>query len=114
MTRCVQTFGLYSESSTLEESNFILAFCPLVSRIGTDIDAALGKIPESKPVILVLMHHTFDPDYVVPDSRRFVEGRDIYLVDCLFYEDQGLLECSRNHVAHQNILQKIQVWLFSS
>ncbi|KAG7314477.1 hypothetical protein KOW79_021780 [Hemibagrus wyckioides] len=53
------------EVSTEDECDFILGFCPTVSRSGTDIEAAMKKlhnIPDTKPVVLVVLHHTFDPD----------------------------------------------------
>ncbi|CDQ73853.1 unnamed protein product [Oncorhynchus mykiss] len=65
-----------TEVMSLEESDVILAFCPIVSRAGTDIEAALQQIPAGKPVILVVLHHTFDPDYTVPNSSRLVTRGD--------------------------------------
>ncbi|XP_062844680.1 uncharacterized protein LOC134303258 isoform X2 [Trichomycterus rosablanca] len=97
----------------VEECNFILVFCPVVSRAGTDIEAALKKlqnISETKPAVVVVLHHTFDPDYVVPDSSRSVQREETITVDFLFHEDQGLLQCTRNteslatitnHLKHQ-------------
>ncbi len=55
------------------------------------------------------MHHTFDPDHVVAESRRLVEKPNIRLtVDCLFYEDK-LLNCERNDIAWFDILKCIGV-----
>ncbi|XP_029532554.1 uncharacterized protein LOC115139383 isoform X2 [Oncorhynchus nerka] len=94
--------------TSLEESDVILAFCSIVSRAGTDIEAALKQIPAGKPVILVVLHHTFEPDYTVPDSSRLVTRGDVILtVDCLFYENQGLLECPRNEEAIEKILKSL-------
>ncbi|XP_071001709.1 uncharacterized protein [Oncorhynchus clarkii lewisi] len=96
-----------TEVTSLEESDVILAFCPIVSRAGTDIEAALQQIPAGKPVILVVLHHTFNPDYTVPDSSRLVTRGDVKLtVDCLFHENQGLLECPRNEEAILKILDR--------
>uniref|UniRef100_A0A8C8HSB8 Uncharacterized protein n=1 Tax=Oncorhynchus tshawytscha TaxID=74940 RepID=A0A8C8HSB8_ONCTS len=97
-----------AEGSSTEECDVILAFCPIVSRAGTDIEAALEQIPAGKPVILVVLHHTFDPDYTVPDSSRLVtRGDEILTVDCLFHENQGLLECPRNESVLKDILKKL-------
>nr|XP_046154439.1 uncharacterized protein LOC123995121 [Oncorhynchus gorbuscha] len=94
--------------TSLEESDVILAFCPIVSRAGTDIEAALQQIPAGKPVILVVLHHTFEPDYTGPDSSRLVTRGDVILtVDCLFHENQGLLECPRNEEAIEKILKSL-------
>ncbi|MCI4392982.1 hypothetical protein PGIGA_G00152120 [Pangasianodon gigas] len=84
------------EVNTLNDSDVIIAFVPIVSRAGTDISAAMEKIPEGKPVVLVVLHHTFDPHYIAPDSRRCVNEEKVFAVDCLYHEDQGLLRCLRN------------------
>ncbi len=44
----------------------------------------------------MVLHHTFDPEKIVPDSSRYVGRTDILTVDCLFYEDTGLLTCQKN------------------
>ncbi|MCI4394616.1 hypothetical protein PGIGA_G00170810 [Pangasianodon gigas] len=79
----------------LEECDFILVFCPVVSRAGIDIEAAvkmLSTLPGNKPAVLVVLHHTFDPELIVPDSSRAVKRENMITVDCLFHEDQGLLQ----------------------
>ncbi|XP_076867048.1 uncharacterized protein LOC143518461 isoform X2 [Brachyhypopomus gauderio] len=81
------------EVSTVEECDVILLFCPIVSMAGTEIEAALKKLNEtanSKPAVLVVLHHTFDPDYTVPDSSRYVTRENTTTVDCLFHQDCGL------------------------
>nr|XP_046154432.1 uncharacterized protein LOC123995119 isoform X3 [Oncorhynchus gorbuscha] len=99
-----------TEVTSLEESDVILAFCPIVSRAGTDVEVALQQIPAGKPVILVVLHHTFDPDYTVPDSSRLVTRGDVILtVDCLFHESKGLLECPRNESVFKDILKKLDI-----
>ncbi|XP_053532527.1 uncharacterized protein LOC124626423 isoform X5 [Ictalurus punctatus] len=84
------------EVNSVNNSDVIIAFVPVVSRAGTDIGAAMGKIPQGKPVVLVVLHHTFDQDYIAPDSRLCVNRKDVFAVDCLYHEDQGLLNCLRN------------------
>ncbi|XP_068432548.1 uncharacterized protein [Clinocottus analis] len=85
------------------ESDFLLVFCPVVSRVGTDIYVALQSILDNKPVILVVMHHTFDPERVIAASRRQVENPNVKLtVDCLFHEG-SLLKCELNDHAWINI-----------
>ncbi|KAJ8004040.1 hypothetical protein DPEC_G00154660 [Dallia pectoralis] len=55
-----------------------MVFCPIVSRAGTDIEAALSMIPIGcRMVILVVLHHVFDPDPVVPESRLIVNKADL-------------------------------------
>uniref|UniRef100_A0A8C7KU73 Uncharacterized protein n=1 Tax=Oncorhynchus kisutch TaxID=8019 RepID=A0A8C7KU73_ONCKI len=109
INRCLTAKGL-TEVTSLEESDVILAFCPIVSRAGTDIEAALEQIPAGKPVILVVLHLTFDPDYTVPDSSRLVTRGDVILtVDCLFHEHRGLLKCPRNEEAILKILDRTNI-----
>ncbi|KAL6461358.1 hypothetical protein MHYP_G00295020 [Metynnis hypsauchen] len=89
-----------TEASSEEESDLIIAFVSIASRAGTDIHDALQGIPETtRPVVLVVLHHTFDPYFTAPDSRLGVTRTDVFTVDCLFHEDQGLLRCERNDVA---------------
>ncbi|XP_064882411.1 uncharacterized protein LOC115139381 isoform X3 [Oncorhynchus nerka] len=109
INRCLTAKGL-TEVTSLEESDVILAFCPIVSRAGTDVEAALQKITAGKPVILVVLHHTFDPDYTVPDSSRLVTRGDVILtVDCLFHESKGLLKGPRNEDAIRKILDRPEI-----
>ncbi|XP_055740951.1 uncharacterized protein LOC129825143 isoform X2 [Salvelinus fontinalis] len=100
-----------TEVMSLEESDVILAFCPIVSRAGTDVEAALQQIPAGKPVILVVLHHTFDPDYTVPNSSKLVTREDVILtVDCLFHESNGLPKCPRNEEAIRKIQERLNKW----
>ncbi|KAI4899875.1 hypothetical protein NFI96_012077 [Prochilodus magdalenae] len=88
-----------SEVYSVDQSSVIIAFVAIESRVGTDIAAALQEIPSTQPVVLVVLHHTFDPNFVAPDSRYCTadNGRDeVFTVDCLFHEDKGLLRCERN------------------
>ncbi|KAL6461359.1 hypothetical protein MHYP_G00295030 [Metynnis hypsauchen] len=92
------------EASSEEESDVVIAFVAVVSRAGTDIEAALDRIPETpRPVVLVVLHHTFDRYSIAPDSRLGVTRTDVFTVDCLFHEDQGLLRCERNDVALKEV-----------
>ncbi|XP_058632693.1 uncharacterized protein LOC131541143 isoform X2 [Onychostoma macrolepis] len=53
------------EVPTVDESDVILVFCPVVSRAGTDINKALERFTgktETKLAVLVVLHHTFDPE----------------------------------------------------
>ncbi|XP_076867096.1 uncharacterized protein LOC143518488 isoform X3 [Brachyhypopomus gauderio] len=97
---------------TEEESDFILTFCPVVSRAGTDIEAALREINHvsvSKPVVLVVLHHTFDPDRLVQDTSTWVSRQNTVTVDCLFYEDQGLLQCPINYEALSRVTKHLKL-----
>ncbi|XP_041660425.1 uncharacterized protein LOC121520916 isoform X2 [Cheilinus undulatus] len=89
---------------SLEDSDYILLFCPIVSRVGADISEALESIPAGdKEVILVVMHHTFDNDHIVADSRRQVNNTNVRLVvDTLFFEGCPL-QSDLNEIAWDEI-----------
>ena len=62
-----------------------------------------------KPAILVVMHHTFNPNHVVAESRRQVTNPNVRLtVDCLFH-DGKFLSCTRNHDAWHAIQRTLGV-----
>ncbi|XP_051966444.1 uncharacterized protein si:dkey-111e8.5 [Xyrauchen texanus] len=90
-----------------KESDINLVFFPIVSRTGTDIDAAVSKMNDIKPTILVALHHNFDPECIVSDSSKLVTRENTLTLDCLFHEDKGLLECNRNVQAYD----KAAKWL---
>ncbi|XP_071324247.1 uncharacterized protein [Trachinotus anak] len=93
----------HREVDSHQECDYCLVFCPIASRVGTDVSEALDRAPAGKPIILVVMHHTFNPDHVVAESRRLVENTNVHLtVDCLFNETR-LLNCPTNETAWCNI-----------
>ncbi|XP_066511155.1 uncharacterized protein [Hoplias malabaricus] len=88
------------EVTSVDKSDVIFVFIPIVSRAGTDIDAALGKFPQTaNPIVIVVLHHTFDPHFMAPDSRYIIKNSNMFTVDCLHHEDRGLLRCLRNDEA---------------
>ena len=65
-----------------------------------------------KPTILVVLHHTFNPNHVIAGSRRQVDKLNVRLtVDCLFYEGK-LLKCNRNDIAWYEIQKALGVPAF--
>uniref|UniRef100_A0AAR2L146 Uncharacterized protein n=1 Tax=Pygocentrus nattereri TaxID=42514 RepID=A0AAR2L146_PYGNA len=98
------------EVPTVEKCDVILAFCPVVSAAGIDTKNALQQLNDvsgSKSAVLVVLHHTFDPEVIVPDSSRSVNREKTLTVDCLFHEDKGLLHCRRNDEA----LRRVSEWI---
>ncbi|XDV20473.1 hypothetical protein PO909_025796 [Leuciscus waleckii] len=87
------------EVYSLEQCQFTLFFCTIVSRAGTDIDAAMKYIDQVTigftPVILVILHSTFDPERIIPDSNNAIKRHDIFAVDCLIFDNE-LLRCQKN------------------
>ncbi|XP_049331256.1 early endosome antigen 1-like [Astyanax mexicanus] len=105
-----QNVPCLKEVSTEEESDIILLFCPVASRVENDVNAALQNIcyiSDTKTVLLFVLHHTFNPESSVLDSSRFITRGNTITVDVLFQEDKGLLKCHRNEEA----LLKITEWL---
>ncbi|KAG9281510.1 hypothetical protein AMEX_G18, partial [Astyanax mexicanus] len=99
------------KETSVEKCDAVLVFCPVVSRAGTDISAALQKLDAqtvTKPVVLVVLHHTFEP-ITIPDSSRSVNRVNTLTVDCLFHEDRGLLQCPKN----QKVLYAVKRWMKS-
>ncbi|XP_053347706.1 uncharacterized protein LOC128518579 isoform X2 [Clarias gariepinus] len=97
------------EVSSENDCDVLISFVPIVSRAGTDIQAALEKIPKHsyKHIILVVLHHTFDPHYIAPESRYSVNRNDVFAVDCLYHEDQGLLNCKNNDEALKRVRTRL-------
>ncbi|KAM9440545.1 uncharacterized protein Hap1MRO34_025780 [Clarias gariepinus] len=96
---------------TETECDIILVFCPVVRGPEHDIKAALGKlnnISGTKSAVLVVLHHTFDAEFVVPDSSRAVSRGNTLTVDCLFHEDRGLLQCQTNYESLTRIVTYIK------
>lgn len=61
-----------------------------------------------KRAILVVMHHTYNPQHVVAKSRSQVNNSNVHLtVDCLFYEDQ-LLDCDLNNTMWNDIRRTLR------
>ncbi|XP_049339665.1 golgin subfamily A member 6-like protein 22 [Astyanax mexicanus] len=63
----------------------------------------------SKDAVLVVLHHTFDPELVVPDSSRSVNRENTLTVDCLFHEGRGLLQCYRNQEALEKVIRWVKI-----
>ncbi|XP_029965883.1 uncharacterized protein LOC115401729 isoform X2 [Salarias fasciatus] len=92
-----------TEARSPEDADYCLVFCPISSRVGTDVSEAMEHLPAGKAAVLVVMHHTFNPEQVIPPSRRVVTDQRVQLtLDCLFYQDD-LLSCELNRNMKKNI-----------
>ena len=61
-----------------------------------------------KRLVLVVLHHTFDPDYTIPDINRHVTRNDVLTVNFLFHATQGgLLTCPQNNEALKKISSEL-------
>ncbi|KAG9347558.1 hypothetical protein JZ751_005126 [Albula glossodonta] len=112
--QCVSKKGVKIKEESMEKCDFILAFCPVSSRAGTDIAEALRRIEAQdktdKAIILVVMHHTLNPNYVVHDSSEHLTRQHALalIVECLFHETKGLLRCSLNDKAVGHVRRQLK------
>uniref|UniRef100_A0A1A7WUS4 Uncharacterized protein n=1 Tax=Iconisemion striatum TaxID=60296 RepID=A0A1A7WUS4_9TELE len=91
------------------DADYLMVFCPIASRVETDINEALSKVLPNKDIILVVMHHTFDPDRVVAESRRLVHNSNVILtVDYLFHNEK-LLQSNRNDISWREITKALGI-----
>ncbi|XP_027877857.1 uncharacterized protein LOC114147574 [Xiphophorus couchianus] len=95
-----------------KDAHAVLVFCPITSRVGSDVESAMAK-PEvsslDKPVILVLMHHTRDPDYSTAGTKWSDMNDNVKLdVHVLFHETvPGLLTCQQNDQAIEALVKEL-------
>ncbi|XP_064864857.1 uncharacterized protein LOC115107786 isoform X2 [Oncorhynchus nerka] len=100
--------GLKREETRPEDCQVIIAFCPITSRVGTDIDAAMRTVKSNKDVILVVMHHTFDHCFVTSQRSASHYINVVELVNVLFHDSRGLLPCETNDKAVTLIHKALQ------
>ncbi|KAL6463347.1 hypothetical protein MHYP_G00277380 [Metynnis hypsauchen] len=99
------------EVPKVEKCDFILFFCQHFSEAKTAIENALLELHNTepaKPVLLVMLHYTLEPDIRISDSSEFVTRENIFTVDCLICEED-LLQCPKNDEA----LTKAKEWIES-
>ncbi|KAK7906947.1 hypothetical protein WMY93_015559 [Mugilogobius chulae] len=89
-----QAFCLQLQETKEEDSQVIIVFCPVVSRVGTDIDAALqGLSSNNKPVIVVAMHHMHTPTGLPPPRTRNQLSFFKPHTQCLHYITESKILC---------------------
>ncbi|XP_069370786.1 uncharacterized protein [Paralichthys olivaceus] len=100
--------GKFVEDS--QESQITIVFCPITSRIESDINAVMIKpvIPADKPVILVKMFHGIEAKSSLCGKTR-TDDRNIVLQVTVFYHEtkDGLLKCKLNDSAVSEIQQQL-------
>ncbi|MGH0147749.1 UNVERIFIED_CONTAM: hypothetical protein FKN15_036674 [Acipenser sinensis] len=98
--------ALQKQACDYNSDKVLLLFCPIISRIGTDIDAVIQNISPYKKVILVVMHHTRKK--VSSESSRLVNKSNVLeTVDCLYYETDGLYNCDANAQAITSVVSAL-------
>ncbi|XP_053300552.1 uncharacterized protein LOC128459736 isoform X2 [Pleuronectes platessa] len=91
-----------------QDSQIIIVFCPITSRIEWDVKAAMSGVPGDKPVILVKMHHVCESKSSLC-SNTSIDDRNIVLQVNVFYHEnlRGLLECKLNEKGVSGIKQEL-------
>ncbi|XP_069089806.1 uncharacterized protein [Pleurodeles waltl] len=101
---------LRRENYERNSDRLLLLFCPVVSRVGTDISNALENTSVGRRIILIVMHHI--PNEKLPlhtDSRGQVESASILgSVDCRFSQASGLYSSEMNAKAAISVASMIQ------
>ncbi|KAJ4928761.1 hypothetical protein JOQ06_004387 [Pogonophryne albipinna] len=94
--------------SNSDDYDVTIVFCPIVSRMGPDVESALRDVKGDKPVILVLMHHAYEAKFI-PIVQPGSDGANIKLqVNVFFHETKhGLLNCKENRAAVCEIKKKL-------
>ncbi|CAJ1077627.1 uncharacterized protein LOC117824654 isoform X4 [Xyrichtys novacula] len=119
-----QTFGAHQQFMKKVEDQFrgraqhiesnddhqvTILFCPMISHMGSDIQAAMAKMEDEKHILLVSMHHSLGPT-VTPSTRTWVDYPNIKLhVNVFFHETQnGLIMCHENDDSVSAISNELQ------
>ncbi|KAM9339730.1 uncharacterized protein ABDE67_017388 isoform 2-T2 [Symphorus nematophorus] len=86
-----------------------ILFCPISSRSGSDIDAALTYVKDDKPVILVKMHHERQPRFITSGRTYTNVNKNVVMHVNVFYHDtvSGLITCKQNNDAVSDIQNKL-------
>lgn len=92
-----------------KDHKITILFCPISSRIGADVTAAMSEVKDDKPIILVLMNHAHEPRCVAA-QRTWDDYPNIKLFVHVFYHEtkSGLIKCHQNEDAILHIQHKLQ------
>ncbi|XP_037305648.2 uncharacterized protein LOC119195105 isoform X2 [Pungitius pungitius] len=82
-------------------------FCPISSRVASDVEAAMSHFIDDKPVILVLMHHTHQVRATSTMKTWNVNAKVVLHVNVFYHETRGLLKCDENNAAVTEIGNKL-------
>ncbi|XP_069461720.1 uncharacterized protein [Ambystoma mexicanum] len=107
----LQAHGLHLRREAYDQISDrpVLLFCPVVSRVGTDISNALEKI-HGRKILLVVMHHVPNENLALHnDSRGQVHNSSVICsVDCRFSQTSGLYNSTMNTSAVLSISCVVQ------
>ncbi|XP_047243921.1 uncharacterized protein LOC124881954 isoform X4 [Girardinichthys multiradiatus] len=93
-----------AQQLNLVESNddcqIVFVFCPIVSRIGTDVEVAMKMVTGYEPVMLVLMHHAHEAKHVPTMATWYCSPNILQHFNVFYHEKmRGLITCKENDVA---------------
>ncbi|XP_070782056.1 uncharacterized protein [Enoplosus armatus] len=100
-----------------EDYQITIVFCPISSRIESDVEGAMADVKVSAgntPVILVLMHHVREPKGTT-SMRTWSCHANVVLHVNVFYHDtmHGLLMCEQNNAAASEIRNQLLAYSIS-
>ncbi|XP_025071575.1 uncharacterized protein LOC102377048 isoform X2 [Alligator sinensis] len=88
----------------------LLLFCPISSRVGTDISNALQSLPDTRQAILIVLHHRpSESSQLYASSKREAQHPGLLdTVDCCFSTVSGLYPCYTNTNAMDSVVATLQ------
>ncbi|KAJ7341391.1 hypothetical protein JRQ81_005438 [Phrynocephalus forsythii] len=106
----LQGVSLKVEEFRETSRHLLLVFCPIASRIGTDMDNALEELAAGQKAILVLMHYIQrDKTGTYVDAMQQVKRADVMLtVHTRYTLQEGLYPCKMNEVAVADVAAVIK------
>ncbi|MED6240634.1 hypothetical protein ATANTOWER_024714 [Ataeniobius toweri] len=91
-----------------DDCQIVFVFCPIVSRIGTDVEAAMKMVIGYEPVILVLMHHAHEAKHVPTMATWYCTPNILQHFNVFYHERmRGLITCKENDVAISGIQNEL-------
>ncbi|XP_062267786.1 uncharacterized protein LOC133973758 isoform X4 [Platichthys flesus] len=91
-----------------QDSQIIIVFCPITSRVESDVKAAMTGVPGDKPIILVKMHHVCESKSSLCFNTSIDDRNDVLQVNVFYHESlRGLLQCRLNGTAVSEIKQEL-------
>ncbi|XP_059212384.1 uncharacterized protein LOC131991101 isoform X2 [Centropristis striata] len=97
-----------SLSEGSQDHAVIFVFCPISSRVASDVEAAMTDVKGNKPVILVLMHHSHVVKHTTSMRTWSPDDRVVLHVNVFYHETvRGLLKCEENNAAVSQIFSKL-------
>ncbi|KAI9522578.1 hypothetical protein NQZ68_034930 [Dissostichus eleginoides] len=73
------------QSKDDKDYDVTIVFCPIVSRVGPDVESAMRDVKGDKPVILILMHHAYEAKFIPKPWRDGADNQlNVNAHTCLY------------------------------